>query len=142
MLKPPFPQKINSFFFVYRFMLLQIHIVRLFDFLAKWFSLLHHLMHRRLIDWLINWFLQEFHPYLYKQHSDSSILEFPSFNSACDTFFSQVFRVNYRGVYFIEITPLLEIICSPVIFWFITFCIIHFEKVLFAKLEKINDFKG
>ncbi|XP_023345305.1 nuclear export mediator factor NEMF [Eurytemora carolleeae] len=33
---------------------------------------------------------QEFHPYLYKQHSNSSILEFPSFNSACDTFFSQV----------------------------------------------------
>jgi len=33
---------------------------------------------------------QEFHPYLYLQHTELPKLEFPTFNSACDNFFSQL----------------------------------------------------
>ena len=34
--------------------------------------------------------LQEFHPFLYTQHLASPHLDFPSFNTACDQFFSRV----------------------------------------------------
>lgn len=32
----------------------------------------------------------EFHPYLFSQHADKSVVKFDSFNTACDQFFSQV----------------------------------------------------
>ena len=35
-------------------------------------------------------FVQEFHPYLFAQHGEQPKLEFPTFNAACDNFFSQL----------------------------------------------------